>query len=113
VAAFAQRVTSFKRLYIPEPSAIDNQRNYLMRVMKNEKLSVPQFLDRLKHINMLISQFPDATEEDIFNNEEVKKIFYHAMPPRWRTNFINSGQNVITTSLDSLRTYMVQQEIQN
>ena len=51
IAAFSQRVTAFKRLYIPEPSAIDNQRNYLMRIKKNDKLSVPQFLDRLKHIN--------------------------------------------------------------
>ena len=112
VAAFTERINAFKKLYIPEPSAIDNQRNYLQRIRKNDKLTVPQFLDRLKHINMLIEQFPEATSDDTFTSEEIKKIFYHSMPALWRTNFINSGQNIKTTSLDSLRTYMVQQEMQ-
>ena len=96
-----------KKNYIPEPLAIDNQCNYLQRVRKNDKLSVPQFLDKLKHINMLISQFPKAKDTDIFTRGEIKKIFYHSMPARWRTNFINLGQNVKTTSLDNLRAYMV------
>ena len=112
VAAFAERLTAFKKLYIPEPSAIDNQRNYHQRIRKKDKLSVPQFLDRLKHINMLMSQFPEAQEDDTFTGKEIKKIFYHSMPARWRTNFINSGQNIKSTSLDTLRTYMVQQEMQ-
>ena len=61
---------------------------------KNNKLSVPQFLDRMKHINMLISQFPAADEDSIFTTKEIKKIFYHSMPVRWRTNFVNSSQNI-------------------
>lgn len=77
---------------------------HLRRIKKNDKTSVPQFLDRLKHINMLLAQFPDAAPQDTFNDEEIKQIFYHSMPVQWRTNFINSGQ--------VLRTYMVQQELQ-
>ena len=34
------------------------------------------------------------------------------MPVHWRTNFVNSGQNVHQVSLEALRTYMVQQEAQ-
>ena len=34
------------------------------------------------------------------------------MPIRWRTNFINSGQSLHSSSIESLRTYMVQQENQ-
>ena len=41
VAAFSERLTAFKKLYIPEPSAIDNQCNYLQRICKKDKLSVP------------------------------------------------------------------------
>ena len=73
---------------------------------------MPQFLDQLKHINMLIAQFPTATEADIFSFIDIKKLFYHAMPNRWRTNFINSGQKVHQSSLDDLRTYMMKQESQ-
>ena len=58
VAAFNKRVTVFKSLYISEPSAVDNQKNYLQRVRKNDKFTMPQFLDRLKHINMLLFAFP-------------------------------------------------------
>ena len=99
-------------MYISEPSAIDNQKNYLQRVKKNDKFTVPQYLDRPKHINMLLAQFPGGTIDDCFSNEEIKKIFYHSMPVRWRTNFINSGQALAETDLDTLRTCMVQQEIQ-
>ena len=112
VAAFNERIEAFKKLYISAPSAIDNQKNYLQRIKKNDKFTVPLFLDRLKHINMLLSQFPNGTIDDCFSNEEIKKIFYHSMPIRWRTNFINSGQSLAETDLDTLRTYMVQQEIQ-
>ena len=107
IAAFKERLKAFKKLYLPEPAAVDNQRNYLQRTRKNDKLSVPQFLDRMKHINMLILQFPDAKESDSFSNNEKKKLFYHAMLSRWRTNFLNSGQNALETSLDTLHTYMV------
>ena len=61
---------------------------------------------------MLLSQFPGASQADCFTPNEIKKIFYHSMPVRWRTNFINSGQNLQSTTLDNLRTYMVQQEMQ-
>ena len=73
---------------------------------------VPQFLDRLKHINLLITQFPSAKESDIFNTEEIKRLFYNSMPVCWRTNFVNSGQYVHQVSLEALQTYMVQQEAQ-
>ena len=54
VAAFHQRIDSFKKLYVSDPSAIDNQRNYIQRVRKHDRFTVPQFLDRLKHLNMLL-----------------------------------------------------------
>ena len=61
---------------------------------------------------MLLSQFPGASEQDYFMPNEIKRLFYQAMQTRWRTNFINSGQSVMTTSIKALRTYMVQQEQQ-
>ena len=36
LAAFNDRIESYKRLYISDPSAIDNQRNYLQRVWEND-----------------------------------------------------------------------------
>ena len=47
-----------------------------------------------------------------FNDEKLTRIFYFAMPNRWRTNFINSGQSLHTTMLEALKTYMVHQEQQ-
>ena len=61
---------------------------------------------------MLIAQFPEAATNDSFTPTEVKRFFYHAMPRRWRTNFINSGQSLQTTTIESLHTYIVQQEFQ-
>ena len=64
----SQTIAAFinKRLYIPDPSAIDNERNYVQRVRKDDKYTITQFLDRLKHTNMLLSKFPTATESNYF-----------------------------------------------
>ena len=94
VNVFNERVSAFKRINVPIPLAIDIQRNYSQRIKKNDKLTVPQFLDWLKHINMLIAQFPSSSNQNIFTTDELKKIIYHSMPVRWRTNFVNSSQNV-------------------
>ena len=51
IAAFNKRILAYKKIYIPDPSAIEIQKPSLQRVYKNDKLTVPQFLDRLKHIN--------------------------------------------------------------
>ena len=110
--SFNEWIESYKKIYIPDLSAIDNQRSYLNRVHKNDKMTVLQFLERLKHINMLIAQFPGTTVADSFTPTEIKRIFYHSMPTRWRTNFINSGQSLQTTNVETLHTYMVQQESQ-
>ena len=98
LATFTRRLEAFRRLYVPEPAAIEIQKNYLRRVRKNDKFTVPQFLDRLKHINMLIQQFPNATPQDSFTPEEVNSLFYYAR----RTNFINSGLNFSSSSLETL-----------
>ena len=45
VATFNSRIEAFKKIYIPEPAAVENQKSYLLRVRKNNKLTVPQFLD--------------------------------------------------------------------
>ena len=36
IASFNKRINAYKRIYIPDPSAVDNQRNYLNRVRKND-----------------------------------------------------------------------------
>ena len=38
--------------------------------------------------------------------------FYLDMPLRWRTNFINSSQDLHESSLEVIKTYMIQQEYQ-
>ena len=57
------------------------------RVRKDGKYTVPQFLDWLKHINMLLSQFPSETDSNCFTPTEIKKIFYCFMPTLWYKNF--------------------------
>ena len=61
IATFNLRVEAFKRIYIPEPAAVENQKSYLLRVRKNDGLTVPRFLDRLKQINLLLAQFPGSS----------------------------------------------------
>ena len=80
VASLNKRILAYKKIYIPDPSAIKIHKTYLQRVKKNDKLIVSQFLDHLKHINLLISQFPNAKDTNTFSNDEIKRIFYTSMP---------------------------------
>ena len=41
IAAFNERIAAFKKIYVPDPSAVDVQRNYLQRIRKNDKMTVP------------------------------------------------------------------------
>ena len=91
---------------------MENQKSYLQRVRKNDKLTVPHFLDRIKQINLLLAQFPGSNPQQCFTSNEIKRLFYFAMPMKWRTNFINSGQSLHSTTLEALKTYMVYQEQQ-
>ena len=112
LASFENRILAFKKIYVPDAAAINNQKSYLQRVRKTDKFTVPKFLDHLKRMNLLIAQFPNATQSDCFSDQELKQIFYLAMPIRWRTNFVNSGQTIHSSTIESLRTYMLNQEQQ-
>ena len=112
IATFNARIEALKKIYIPEPAAVENQKSYLLRIRKNDRLTVPQFLDRMKQINLLLVQFPGSSARQCLTPDELKRIFYLAMLMKWRTNFINSGQSLHTTTLETLKTYMVYQEQQ-
>ena len=79
VVVFNERVDAFKKIYIPAPAAVNNQKNYLQRVWKNDKFTVSKFLDWLKYINMLLAQFPGATDSDCFPPNKVKN---YSISPR-------------------------------
>ena len=112
VQSFSAKIAAFRRLCIPGNAAIENQKAHLHRNKKNDKLTVPLFLDRLKQVNLLLAQFPNASEADSFSADKIKRIFYYAMPLRWRTNFINSGKSLHKSSLEVIKTYMIHQEHQ-
>ena len=110
IATFNLRIEAFKNIYIPEPTAVENQKSYLLRIRKNDRLTVRQFLNQLKEINLLLAQFPGSSVRQCLTMDELKQLFYFAIPMKWRTNFINSGQSLHSTNLETLKTYMVYQE---
>ena len=112
VQSFSAKIAAFRRLYIPGNATIENQKAHLHRIKKNDKLTVPLFLDWLKQVNLLLAQFPNALEADSFSANEIKRIFYYAMPLRWRMNFINSGQSLHESTSEVIKTYMIHQEFQ-
>ena len=94
VATFNEPIEAFKAIYIPEPAAVENPKSYILRVRKNDKLTVPHFLDQIKQIYLLLAQFPGSSPQQCFTTEEIKRLFYFAMPG------------------EALKTYMVYQEQQ-
>ena len=73
---------------------------------------VLQFIDRLKQINLLLAQFPRSDPGQCLTPDELKSLLYFAILMKWQTNFINSGQSIHSTTLETLKTYMIYQEQQ-
>ena len=80
IASFNARIEALKKIYIPEPAAVENQKSYLLRIRKNDRLTVPQFLDRMKQINLLLAQFPGSSTLQCLTPDELKRLFYFTMP---------------------------------
>ena len=68
-----ERINEFKKSFIPDPSAVENQKLYLRKIKKTDKFTVPKFLERIKLINMLLAQFPDASDQDKLSDDEIKQ----------------------------------------
>ena len=52
--AFNARLMQLKKIYIPQRNALENQRDYMRSIKKNDTLDVTAFLNRLKYICKLI-----------------------------------------------------------
>ena len=112
IQTFNLRIEALHKIYIPEHEVVENQKSYLLQVRKIDCLMVPQFLDRLKQMNLLSSQFPGFSAQKCFTSKEIKRIFYFAMTMNWWTNYIKSEQSLHITSIKTLKTYMVYQKQQ-
>ena len=72
IATFNIRIEAFKKIYIPEPAAVGNQKFYLLCIHKKDRLTVPQFLDQMKQINLLLNQFPGSSARKCLTTDELK-----------------------------------------
>ena len=101
--AYRARILAWKQSIITDPSAIENQKTYMLQMKKFDKFTVPQYWDRISHMNLLIQQFPNATAADSFSHRELKRIFFTSMPARWKTNFINAGLDQHNSSVEEIK----------
>ena len=56
-------------------------------------------------INSLINSIPDAEENDVFSDTEMKNMVFNAMPKSWRKRFREVGRRSATETLDSIATF--------
>ena len=90
--------------------ALRNQRSYLRNLRKPRDMTVEDFSNRIQYINLLLAEFPDATEDDKLSEGEIKEILFKAMPESWRDAFIDSGRELNDETLEDLERYMTNQK---
>ena len=86
--------------------AMRDQLDYMRRVRKPREYTPEEFIQRLQHVNLMIPQFIDATEDNMLTDNEIKEKVYRGMPSEWRKNFANSGKKVYSESLETIESYM-------
>jgi hypothetical protein len=82
-ATFRTRLNTFKQRKFG-PSAIPSMKRYLRTVRKPRSLTVEAFVNRIQFLNLLLTEFPDATATDALDEDEIKDIIYNAMPTTWQ-----------------------------
>jgi hypothetical protein len=84
---FNDILDTFVRRKIPQPDALDAQKEHMMTIRKRRDISVEHFAERLEALNLLIPELPDAEDVDKFTDDELKRILFNAMPQSFRTEF--------------------------
>jgi len=104
--SFEEALDNWKRRKNLNYDAMRDQLEYMRRARKPREYTPEEFIQRLQHINLMIPQFIDATEDNMLTDDEIKEIAYRGMPSEWRKNFANSGKKVYSESLEAIESYM-------
>merc|ERR1719215_2554485 len=74
-------------------------------------MSVETFERELQILNDYAIQFPDAPDDaEGLTNDEMKRLFYHAMPTSWQPAYTYAGYRYNTSTFDQLLKFMEIQE---
>ena len=107
---FYERRDEFLSRRITMDAALKRQQIYMRSLTKPHSMSVSTFFSRLKTMNRLLMQLPEAEETDKFSDEELLFIAYEAMPITWRTHHRRAGMELEGADLPGLQAYMQSQE---
>eukprot|EP00590_Aulacoseira_subarctica_P007578 CAMPEP_0172416566 /NCGR_PEP_ID=MMETSP1064-20121228/3087_1 /TAXON_ID=202472 /ORGANISM="Aulacoseira subarctica , Strain CCAP 1002/5" /LENGTH=318 /DNA_ID=CAMNT_0013154355 /DNA_START=79 /DNA_END=1030 /DNA_ORIENTATION=- len=111
--SFEEALDNWKRRKNLNYDAMRDQLEYMRRARKPREYTPEEFIQRLQHVNLMIPQFIDATQDNMLTDDEIKEIAYRGMPSEWRKNFANSGKKVYSESLEAIESYMSTQSDQN
>jgi len=104
--SFEEALDNWKRRKNLNYDAMRDQLEYMRRARKPREYTPEEFIQRLQHVNLMIPQFIDATDDNMLSDEEIKEIAFRGMPSEWRKNFANSGKKVYSESLEAIESYM-------
>ena len=107
---FYERRDEFLSRRITQDAALERQKIYMRDMTKPHSMSVFTFFSRLKTMNRLLTQLPEAGEEDKFSDNELLFIAYEAMPHTWKANHRSAGMEIENSDLPGLQAYMQSQE---
>ena len=107
--AWKTRLDVFKERVIVRGMAKSCQKEDLRYVRKSSKMTVDEFYDRLIHINCLLAYFPKGSKQDLYDNYELGRIFFNAMPEKWKDTF-KSHNGSTQRRINDMYFYMKGQE---
>ena len=110
---FNAAVTEWFAQYF-EPTALHDQKQYLLNSTKPFAMSVKETATRVEEIIRFMSYMPGAPAAGtpVYSDLEKKMVLYRLMRANWKTNFDASGSNITDPNYtwNNLITYMSAQE---
>jgi hypothetical protein len=86
------------------------QADYIQTLKKPRAISLKQFLSRLRHLVAVLAEFPQAPQNNVFQEDELKQIYLKAHPKSWIDCLDNAGKTASTASMGKMKRYMEHQQ---
>ncbi|KAG7345551.1 reverse transcriptase RNA-dependent DNA polymerase [Nitzschia inconspicua] len=101
--------------FFEETVDYEDQMLYLRTGLKKPSTMSPkEFATLLEMANECVKLIPGAPSDSAgLTHNEMCRVYLHAMPKHWQTNFTNAGKNVISETIQSMCVYFEAQSVQD
>ena len=110
-ANYASTINALTKYIFPH-RALAIQKKYMRRHMRKPfGVSIRQYKARLEEMRLYLKEFPDYTEAQAMDDDDLKEILEHAIPASWQKEMTRQGFEPINNTLNEFVEFCERMEV--